>query len=174
MRLRRALALGCAVTMLLAACGDDDDDGDDDATDQTLPGDEESSGTTTDDDSVDLAVAALTGAAEVPGPGQTGAQGTVDDLEVTATQVCIELSVSGLDSPATMAHIHPGGPTEANPPVVNFGEPADPDAGRWDVCVDADEATRSAIVQNPTGYYVNVHTGTFPNGAVRGQITGLD
>jgi hypothetical protein len=172
MRLQRAMVLGCAVTLLLAACGDDDDDGDDESTssttEQTLPGDEGGAA----DEVVALTVAPLTGAAEVPGPGQDGATGTVDRLDVTATQVCVTLSVDGLDSPATAAHIHPGGPTESGPPVVNFGDPADAAAGSWDTCVDADEAIRSAIVANPTGYYVNVHTETFPNGAVRGQLTG--
>ena len=169
MRLRRALVIGCAVTFLLGACGDDDDDTGDDTTDQTLPGDEEGSGEETDG-TVTLAVAPLTGAAEVPDPGQEGATGTVDRLEVTDTQVCATFSVDGLDSPANMAHIHTGGPTESGPPVVNFGQPADAATGAWDTCVDADEATRTGIVQNPTGFYLNVHTETFPNGAVRGQL----
>jgi hypothetical protein len=167
MRLRRVLAIGCAVTALLGACGDDDDDtGDADA---TLPGEESDDGGA---ESVPtLAVAPLTGAAEVPGPGQDGATGTVDRLEVTDSQVCATFSVDGLDSPATAAHIHPGGPTESGPPSVDFGEPADAAAGAWDTCVDADEATRTSISQNPTGYYLNVHTGTFPAGAVRGQLS---
>ena len=169
MRLQRALVIGCAVTMLLGACGDDDD-ADDDGTEDTLPGGEEGGEAT--DDAVALTVAPLTGAAEVPGPGQTNATGTVDRLEVTASQVCITVSVDGLDTPATAAHVHSGGPTESGPPVVNFGDPADAAAGSWDTCVDVDEATRTGIVQNPTAYYVNVHTTTFPNGAVRGQLTG--
>jgi hypothetical protein len=168
MRLRRALVLGCAVTLLLAACGDDDD-GDDESTDetteQTLPGDEV-------DDVVELTVASLTAAAEVPGPGQDGATGTVDRLEITATQVCVTMSVVGLDSPATAAHIHTGPSTAAGPPIVNFGAPADAATGSWDTCVDADEATRSAIEQDPAGHYVNIHTEAYPNGAVRGQLTG--
>ena len=168
MGLRRALVIGCVVTVLLAACGDDDDDTSA-GTDQTLPGGEEG-GDSTADGTVVLTAAPLTGAAEVPGPGQEGATGSVDRLEVTESQVCATFSVAGLDSPATMAHIHSGGPTESGPPVVNFGAPADATAGAWDTCVDADEATRTGISQNPTGYYLNVHTETFPNGAARGQL----
>ena len=28
-----------------------------------------------------------------------------------------------------------------------------------------------AIYRDPTGFYANVHTSTFPNGAMRGQLT---
>ena len=170
MQLRRALAVGCLAVALLGACGDDDDDATDDTTEDTTdvtdaPADGGGG------DAVALEVEPLTGAAEVPGPGQEGASGTVERLEVTDTQVCGTFSVEGLDSPATMAHVHTGGPTESGPPIVNFGAPADADAGAWDTCVDADEATRTAITGSPGGHYVNVHTSTFPNGAVRGQIS---
>lgn len=38
--------------------------------------------------------------------------------------------------------------------------------------VPVDTATTQPILQNPAGYYVNVHNGPFPNGAIRGQMLG--
>jgi len=37
-------------------------------------------------------------------------------------------------------------------------------------CVDASDADLDAIIANPAGYYVNIHTEDFPAGAIRGQL----
>ena len=37
-------------------------------------------------------------------------------------------------------------------------------------CQDIDKTLAQQLIQNPQNYYVNVHTGPFPNGAVRGQL----
>ena len=37
-------------------------------------------------------------------------------------------------------------------------------------CATADRALVKEILQNPAGFYVNVHTSDFPAGAVRGQL----
>jgi hypothetical protein len=38
-------------------------------------------------------------------------------------------------------------------------------------CVSAPRATINAILKQPSGYYVNVHTSDFANGAIRGQLS---
>lgn len=111
--------------------------------------------------------ASLTGAAEVPGPGDedgTGAATVTIDKE--KGQVCYTLSVSGIDA-ATMAHIHDGAAGAAGPPVVTLDAPAN---GASEGCKAATPEVLDAIATAPQGYYVNVHNAAFPKGAVRGQL----
>ena len=115
-------------------------------------------------------VATLGGAAEVPGPGDPDGWGmariTVNDA---ANQICTDLEVRGLTD-VTAAHIHRGGPQEAGPPVVTLDAPDDNDS---DDCDAATDALIDEIRRNPRGFYVNVHTSDFPNGAIRGQVQEL-
>jgi hypothetical protein len=113
----------------------------------------------------------LTGAAEVPGPGDPDGSGTaLLRLNPGLGQVCFELSVSGITLPATGAHIHVGTATEAGPVVVGL---IPPDAsGTSSGCVSAEADLIKAIMQNPENYYVNVHTvPLYAAGAVRGQLS---
>jgi hypothetical protein len=111
----------------------------------------------------------LTGAAEKPGPGDTDGAGHASlRVNVGQSEVCYELSVEKIAA-ATMAHIHKAGPDAAGPVVVPL---ATPDAaGKSKACAKADAAVVKDILQNPAGYYVNVHNAEFPAGAVRGQLS---
>jgi hypothetical protein len=113
----------------------------------------------------------LSGAAEVPGPGDPDGSGTAN-LRFNAGQgeVCFELTVSNIALPATGAHIHVGTATEAGDVVVPL-EPAPDASGSSSGCVSADRALIETILQNPEGYYVNVHNAEFSDGAVRGQLS---
>jgi hypothetical protein len=112
--------------------------------------------------------ARLTGAAEVPGPGDTDGRGTAAiTLNQGQNQVCFELKVSNIAT-ATAAHIHEGAVGQAGGVVVMLTAPAN---GSSKDCVSADSELIKKIRQNPRGYYVNVHNADFPNGAVRGQLT---
>jgi hypothetical protein len=113
----------------------------------------------------------LTGAAEVPGPGDPDGAGTASlSLNPGQGEVCFEITVSNITLPATGAHIHVGGVTVAGPVVVGL---TPPDAsGSSSGCVSADRDLIIAIIQNPENYYVNVHTlPGFGAGAVRGQLS---
>jgi len=110
----------------------------------------------------------LTGAAEVPGPGDPDGSGTASiRLNPGQGEVCFELTVSGI-APATAAHIHIGPAGVAGPVVVGL---APPTSGTSSGCVSADPTLIKAIIQNPEQYYVNVHNAEFPAGAVRGQLS---
>ncbi|HKX83673.1 MAG TPA: CHRD domain-containing protein [Pyrinomonadaceae bacterium] len=112
--------------------------------------------------------AALTGAAEVPGPGDTDGSGTaLIQINQGQTQVCFELSVLKIDTP-NAAHIHEGAVGTAGPVVVTLTAPGANGTSKG--CVDASKELIMRLRQTPENFYVNVHNAAFPNGAVRGQL----
>lgn len=117
--------------------------------------------------------ATLSGANEVPGPGDPKGMGTaVVTVSNTASGpgvICVEFAVSGMILPATAAHIHMGGVGTAGPDLVPL---AAPDAnGKTKNCTTGvDPAIIAAILAQPSNYYVNVHNADYPNGAIRGQL----
>lgn len=112
--------------------------------------------------------ATLTGAAEVPGPGDADGGGTaVITLNQGQNEVCFELTVTNI-APATLAHIHTGAAGVAGPAVVTLTPPTE---GSSKGCVSATADLIKDIRQNPGNFYVNVHNADFPDGAVRGQLS---
>lgn len=115
-------------------------------------------------------IAQMTGANEFPGPGDPDGAGAATisfaAIDDTNHEVCFDLTYTGIPDP-TAAHIHPGAPGEANPPVVNLGDPPE---GSHSGCVTALTTDVQPIIDNPGDYYVNVHTTEFPDGAIRGQL----
>lgn len=111
--------------------------------------------------------ARLTGAAEVPGPGDTDGGGSAM-LRVNPGQgqICYTLTVTNIDA-ATAAHIHRGAAGAAGPVVIPLETPAD---GSSEACAAATRELAMEILRNPAAFYVNVHNAAFPNGAVRGQL----
>jgi hypothetical protein len=110
----------------------------------------------------------LTGAAEVPGPGDPDGTGTAAlTVNPGLSQICYELTVSGI-APATAAHIHKGAVTVAGPVVVPL---APPTGGTSSGCAEVTRELALAILNNPSDYYVNVHNADFPAGAIRGQLS---
>ncbi len=111
--------------------------------------------------------AALTGANEVA-PGDPDGAGTARVRVLgTLNQVCVRLEVRGI-SRATAAHIHRGVAGVNGPPVVNL-DPPDND-GDEDDCDLVGDALADEIQANPAGFYINIHTADFPDGAIRGQL----
>ena len=114
------------------------------------------------------ATAKLSGAAEVPGPGDTKGSGTAElTFNPDKGEVCYELTVTGIEE-ATAAHIHEGAAGKAGSVKVALDAPK---TGSVKGCKSADAATVKAIMANPADYYINVHNKDFPNGAVRGQLS---
>ena len=81
-------------------------------------------------------------------------------------EVCWDITVEGLTSPVILAHIHQGVAGTNGTVVVDFNEPVNGLNG----CVHADAGLIKNIRQNPSDFYVNVHTVTNQSGEVRGQL----
>jgi hypothetical protein len=113
--------------------------------------------------------ASLTGAAEVPGPGDDDGDGFAFIDLLGDGRMCVHISVRRLDR-VTAAHIHEAAAGAAGPVVVTLAPPL---FGSSDACVDVDPALFDDLVANPADYYVDVHTQPFPDGAVRGQLQVL-
>ena len=112
--------------------------------------------------------ATLTGAAEVPGPGDPDGAGTFKGtINPGQGQVCYELRVSNIATP-NAAHIHTGGPKDAGPVLVTLQTPTN---GIAKDCVSVERDTLQDLIKDPSKYYVNVHNAEFPDGAVRGQLS---
>jgi CHRD domain len=84
-------------------------------------------------------------------------------------KLCYALAVGGIDTPAA-AHVHKAKRNKNGPIVIPLTHPTSGDPGASSACVTPDPALLAAIRKHPNRYYVNVHTGTFPDGAVRGQL----
>lgn len=114
--------------------------------------------------------ATLTGSAEVPGPGDGNGAGLFEArVNPGQGRICYTLTAGNIDA-ATAAHIHTGAAGVAGAPVLTLETP---DAGDDDSeeCQDIDRALAQALIRTPERYYVNIHTGPFPNGAIRGQLS---
>jgi len=102
------------------------------------------------------------------GEGDEDGSGTATiTIDPDTGEVCYDLTVEGIQ-PVTASHIHIGAAGESGDVVV----PLDVDGfeGSSSDCVDASDADLDAIIANPAGYYVNIHTEDFPAGAIRGQL----
>jgi hypothetical protein len=113
--------------------------------------------------------ASLNGVEEVPGPGDPDGIGEARlRIRPDEHQLCIDIDTKYIDS-ATTAHVHNAPQGAAGAVVIPL--PVPDSAGESHGCVDADNNLLKKIKDNPEDYYVNIHTGTYPDGAIRGQLS---
>ena len=110
--------------------------------------------------------AQLAGANEPAGGDPDGAGLARIEISDATNTVCTDLEVRNI-SGVTAAHIHEGRAGVNGPPVITLDAPDDDDS---DDCDEVQESLLREIRANPAGFYVNVHTADYPNGAIRGQI----
>jgi hypothetical protein len=109
--------------------------------------------------------------ADLAGSAETDADGSGTAtivLDPDAGTACWTFSVADID-PVTVSHVHVGAEGADGAPVVDLD--LDGFDGSSEGCNDAaDAATLQAIIDDPAGYYVNVHNEAYPGGAIRGQL----
>lgn len=115
--------------------------------------------------------ASLSGASERPTPVSTTATGT-GTFTLQNNTLTFTISYSGLSSPATAAHIHgPAGMEQNAPPMIDL---APFNGGTFGVngtiagSVILTAEQKAALLSGQT--YVNIHTGNFGAGEIRGQV----
>jgi hypothetical protein len=117
--------------------------------------------------------AALNGQNEIDQQGNRGAGdrngGGSFGAVIDGRELCFGLSVRDIEDPVA-AHIHRGGANRNGPIVVTLTHPQSGDPGASSGCTTLGRELVRAIRRNPGRYYVNVHTGDFPDGAIRGQL----
>ena len=96
------------------------------------------------------------------------AKGTIT-VNIAKHNVCYEIRTSYLKD-ITMAHIHLGKKGVNGNVVVTLNVKDFNLKARGHACVTVPAAVAKQIFANPTGYYFNVHTKKYPNGAVRAQL----
>ena len=115
--------------------------------------------------------ATIDGEDEVPGPGDPDGFGFVTiDLRRQAGRVCHDIEWHQIRNPAQAGHIHAGRQDQAGPIKVTLFQNNRTDGSTG--CTNGiGRALIDALKTNPARFYVNIHNGPFPNGAIRGQLT---
>lgn len=125
--------------------------------------------------------AVLLGGNEVSNAGdanvgdQNGSGSATVILIPQTTTVCFAVLVTGITTPMA-AHIHAGPAGQNGPIVVDFTPdipvpaPVPGSAATSSGCKNIGAGLLDRIRNTPSNYYVNVHTGAFPGGAIRGQL----
>jgi hypothetical protein len=119
--------------------------------------------------------AVLVGGNEVSNDGQArvgdpDGRGSATIIIPSSGTLCFATLVTGIDTPVA-AHVHNELAGRNGPIVVTLTPPDQGNPGSSSGCVtNLGPELLNAITLNPGAFYVNVHTGLFPDGALRGQL----
>ncbi len=163
---KRSIGAACAAAALAlatAACGDEAEEAAEDV--------QRTATTVTDRlERATRLTATLSGAEEAPTPGDPDGTGAaMVNIDVTETKLCYEVAVQKIDQPVGV-HIHEAERGKSGGIVVPLTTPTASDTTTTG-CTDVDATLLGRIAANPGDFYVNVHTNTYPQGAVRGQLS---
>ena len=110
--------------------------------------------------------ATLLGTNGFPDVGDPDGSGTAAVTVNGRGEVCWSIEVADLGT-IVFAHLHVGTASDMGSPLADLmsGGVLAPTG-----CVNLGRAQAVEILRNPAGFYVDVHTDEFPNGALRGQL----
>ena len=113
--------------------------------------------------------ATLAGVTEGENPGDADGSGTASvTIDPATGEACWDLSAEGI-GPVLQSHIHTGAAGVSGGIAVNLD--TDGFEGTSEGCVEGEDAAMiQAVIDDPAGHYVNLHTEEFPAGAIRGQL----
>lgn len=117
---------------------------------------------------------AMTGPQEVPGPGDADgiASGTITLNDVTGA-VSWNFTYANIATPLSAMHIHTGAAGASGGVLISLGVATSGGAGTLiSSTVHGNLAQVTSVLNNPSGFYVNIHNAPFANGAIRGQLEG--
>jgi hypothetical protein len=109
----------------------------------------------------------MSGANEVGGGDPDGTGSALVTINSTTGRICYSYHVSGIAPPVAAAHIHRGSAGMNGPVVIPFKAAKRSFASE---CKTVDRVLAQEIIDNPSGFYTNVHNAQFPGGAIRGQL----
>ncbi len=110
--------------------------------------------------------------AEVPTGGDRDATGFATlVIDKSAKSLCFNLNWSAVDGTVTATHVHVAPVGQVGPGFVAlFGGMTFGGTDSATGCVPVTSSQISALTKTPSNYYVNLHSTTYPDGAIRGQL----
>ncbi|MFI5130513.1 MAG: CHRD domain-containing protein [Chitinophagales bacterium] len=115
----------------------------------------------------EILTARIQAAQQVPPTASSGSGWATALLDKVTGMVYVTGNFSGLTTPANAAHIHTGAPNTNGPVIINFSFSA-ATSGTVHVASAITPGDMALMLNAFT--YINVHTGTFGGGEVRGQL----
>lgn len=113
----------------------------------------------------------LAGVTEGENPGNPDGSGSATiTLDPDTGEVCWDMTAEDIGA-VTQSHIHTGAEGVSGGVLI----PLDVDGfdGTTEGCTsDVAASDIQKVLDNPAGFYVNLHTADFPAGAIRGQLEG--
>lgn len=110
---------------------------------------------------------------EVSTGGNPGGSGSARlDLDEAGETACYFVAWKDLAGDVTAAHLHLGPRGQDGAHAIDFFNGQHFAGGQSNAsgCVPTARDKIQAIIANPAGYYINVHTTEFTTGAIRGQL----
>lgn len=112
----------------------------------------------------------------VPGPADPDGHGdgNVRDFNQKTGLFCYGVTdITAVSEPFTAGYIRQAPPGETGPVVATlFEEPRTSFDLEEGACLTADVQTVKRMDKHPEEFYMELHNGEYPNGAVRGQLAG--